>query len=64
VSTVGLDEQTIVRYIRSQEAEEKRLEKMTLKGFCTLSYDNWPPLGVVADCYAPIFPRRVDLTIP
>ena len=32
VSTVGLDEQTIVRYIRNQEAEEKRLEQMQLKG--------------------------------
>jgi putative transposase len=32
VSTVGLDEQTIVRYIQNQEAEEKRLEQMQLKG--------------------------------
>ena len=32
VSTVGLDEQTIVRYIRNQEAEEKRLEQMQLQG--------------------------------
>ena len=32
VSTVGLDEQTIVSYIRNQEAEEKRLEQMQLKG--------------------------------
>jgi putative transposase len=32
VSTVGLDEGTIVEYIRNQEAEEKRLEQMQLKG--------------------------------
>ena len=32
VSTVGLDEQTIVKYIRNQEAEEKRLEQMRFKG--------------------------------
>lgn len=32
VSTVGLDEQTILQYIRDQEAEEKRLEQMPLKG--------------------------------
>ena len=32
VSTVGLDEQTIVQYIRNQEAEEKRLEQMEFKG--------------------------------
>ncbi len=32
VSTVGLDEQTIREYIRNQEAEEKRLEQMQLKG--------------------------------
>ena len=32
VSSVGLDEQTIVRYIQNQEAEEKRLEQMPLKG--------------------------------
>ena len=32
VSTVGLDEQTIVQYIRTQEAEEKRLEQMQFKG--------------------------------
>ena len=32
VSTVGLDEQTIVKYIRNQEAEEQRLEQMQLKG--------------------------------
>ena len=32
VSTVGLDEQTIVRYIRNQELEEKRLEQLQLKG--------------------------------
>jgi len=32
VSTVGLDEQVIVRYIRHQEAEEKRLEQMRLQG--------------------------------
>ncbi len=32
VSTVGLDEQTIREYIRNQEAEEKRVEQMQLKG--------------------------------
>ena len=32
VSTIGLDEQTILQYIRNQEAEEKRLEQMQLKG--------------------------------
>ena len=32
VSTVGLDEQTVIRYIRHQEAEEKRLEQMQLQG--------------------------------
>ena len=32
VSTVGLDEQTIVQYIRNQEAEDKRLEQMRLEG--------------------------------
>ena len=32
VSTVGLDEQTIREYIRNQEAEEKRVEQMELKG--------------------------------
>ena len=32
VSTVGLDEQMIVRYIRNQEAEEQRLEQMQIKG--------------------------------
>ena len=32
ISTVGLDEQTIVRYIRNHEAEEKRLDQMQLKG--------------------------------
>jgi len=32
MSNVGLDEQTIVRYIRNQEAEEKRLEQMQFKG--------------------------------
>jgi putative transposase len=30
VSTVGLDEQTIIRYIRNQEAEEKRTEQLQL----------------------------------
>ena len=37
VSTVGLDEQTIIQYIRNQEAEEKRLEQMQLQGLQTLS---------------------------
>lgn len=32
VSTVGLDEQTILRYIRDQEAEEKWLERLQLQG--------------------------------
>jgi len=32
VSTVRLDEQTIVQYIRHQEAEDKRLEQHQLKG--------------------------------
>ncbi len=32
VSTVGLDEQTIIQYIRNQEAEERRVEQMQLKG--------------------------------
>jgi len=32
VSTIGLDEQTIIQYIRHQEAEERRLEQMQLKG--------------------------------
>ena len=32
VSTVGLDERTIIQYIRNQEAEEKRVEQMRLKG--------------------------------
>ena len=32
VSTVGLDEQTIREYIRSQEEEEKRQEQLTLGG--------------------------------
>ena len=32
VSTVGLDEQTVLQYIRDQEAEEKRLEQLQLKG--------------------------------
>ena len=32
VSTVGLDEQTIVQYIRNQEAEEQRLEQLQIKG--------------------------------
>jgi putative transposase len=30
VSTVGRDEKTIREYIRNQEAEDKRLEQMTL----------------------------------
>lgn len=37
VSTVGLDEQTIIRYIRHQEAEDKRLEQRQLQGLQTLS---------------------------
>jgi putative transposase len=37
VSTVGLDEQTIVRCIRNQEVEEKRLEQMQLRDLQTLS---------------------------
>ena len=37
VSTIGLDEQTIIHYIRHQEAEEKRLEQMQLQGLQTLS---------------------------
>lgn len=37
VSTVGLDGQTIIHYIRHQEAEEKRLEQMQLQGLQTLS---------------------------
>ena len=32
VSTVGLDEETIRKYIRDQEAEEKRAEQLTLGG--------------------------------
>ena len=32
VSTVGLDEETVRAYIRNQEAEEKRLEQLTLGG--------------------------------
>ena len=32
VSMVGRDEQTIREYIRNQEAEEKRVEQMQLKG--------------------------------
>lgn len=32
VSTVGLDEQMIIGYIRNQEAEEKRLEQMQIQG--------------------------------
>lgn len=32
VSTVGLDEKTVIEYIRNQEAEEKRLDQMQLKG--------------------------------
>ena len=32
VSTIGLDGQTILQHIRKQEAEEKRLEQMPLKG--------------------------------
>jgi hypothetical protein len=32
VSTVGLGEQTILQYIRNQEAEKKRLDQMQLKG--------------------------------
>ncbi len=32
VSTVGLDEQTIVEFIRNQEAAEKRVEQMQLQG--------------------------------
>ena len=32
VSTVGLDEQTVIQYIRHQEAEEKRLEQMQFEG--------------------------------
>ena len=32
VSTVGLDEQTIVQYIRNQEAEEHRGESLRLEG--------------------------------
>jgi putative transposase len=32
VSTVGLDEQQVREYIRSQEAEEKRLEQLSLGG--------------------------------
>ena len=31
-STVGLDEQTVIQYIRHQEAEEKRLEQMQFEG--------------------------------
>jgi putative transposase len=37
VSTVGLDEQTVLQYIRDQEAEEKRLEQLQLKGLQALS---------------------------
>jgi hypothetical protein len=37
VSTIGLDEQTIIHYIRHQEAEEKRLEQLQLQGLQTLS---------------------------
>ena len=32
VSTVGLDEQTVIQYIRHQESEEKRLEQMQFEG--------------------------------
>jgi putative transposase len=32
VSTIGLDEQTTIQYIRNQEAEEKRLEQMLFEG--------------------------------
>ena len=32
VSTIGLDEQMIRRYIRAQEAEEKRQEQLRLEG--------------------------------
>ena len=31
VSTVGLDEATVVAYIRNQEAEEERYEQMDLR---------------------------------
>jgi len=33
VSTIGLDEKMIREYIRNQEKEEKRQEKMRLEGF-------------------------------
>ena len=33
VSTVELNEQMIIEYIRHQEAEEKRLQQMRLEGF-------------------------------
>jgi hypothetical protein len=31
VSTVGLDETTVIEYIRNQEAEEERHEQMKLR---------------------------------
>ena len=38
VSTVGLDEQTILQYSRDQEAEEKRLEQIQPKGFPPVNF--------------------------
>ena len=38
VSAIGLDEQLIRQYIRNQEAEQKRLEQMPLRGLQAVEF--------------------------
>lgn len=45
VSTVGLDEATVRKYIRDQEAEERRQEQLHLGGLWPPASGQWPLQG-------------------